>query len=300
MTLSLKQAGKDEFLYIQKNLILFTNKKFKIYDKFKTIQDLIDFTQDDIHYGILPIREKMYRLDNIQDFCNQNDILEKEQKNIVTNWSAAYFDDFYILRHLKENTILLTGNEQKLYGVVGISSGLDEFFLEQALPILIKTTLLPFKNQIVYDGFFTYHNISFGGNIRRRLKQAYTEIKGENGIITQPKENVFLRDLESSQPDDETIKFFVKRDLKENRFPSKAWELANKNKQNRLLFEQEYAKIFAKYQINALKRHDEIQSMYYAAYRSCIIGVSDNKKSLMAFCIQHFPKISDYVYFFKA
>lgn len=300
MTLSLKKSDKDEFLYIQKNLILFTNKKFKIYDKFKTIQDIIDFTQDDIHHGILPIREKMYSLDNIQDFCNQRDILEKEQKNIVTSWSTAYLDDFYILKHLKENTILLTGDEQKLYGVIGISGGLDEFFSEQTLPILIKTTLLPFKNQIVYDGFFSYHNISFGGNIRRRLKQAYTEIKGENGIITQPKENVFLGALESNQPDDEAIKFFIKRALKENRFPSQAWELASKSHENRLLFEHEYAKIFAKYQIDALKRHDEIQSMYYAAYRSCIIGVSDNKKSLTAFCIQHFPKISDYVYIFKA
>ena len=188
----------------------------------------------------------------------------------------------------------------KSHYLVGISGGLDEFFPEQTLPMLVNITLLPFKEQIVYDGFFSYHKIHFGGNITKRLKQVYSEIKGEEGIITQPGKNIFLGDLEPNKPDDEAIKYFIKQELKKNHFPSKAWSLAKKNTENRLLFEHEYARIFAKYQIDALKNHDEIKPMYYAAYRSCIIGVADSKKSLLAFCIQHFPKISDYVYIFKA
>ncbi|GEM_PF-6566947 len=300
MTLSLNNSDKDDFLHIQKNLILFTNKKFKIYDKFKTVQDIVDFSQDDIQYGILPIRIKMYDASNINDFCDQSDVLDKNQKLLVESWSVSYTDDFYILKHLKDNTILLTSNEKKLYGVIGISEGLNEFFPEQTLPMLIRTTLLPFKEKIVYDGFFSYHNVHFGGNISRRLKQVYAEIKGEEGIITQPEKNIFLGDLEPNKPDDEAIKYFIKKELKKNHFPSKAWSLAKKSPANRLLFEHEYARIFAKYQIDALKNHDEIKSMYYAAYRSCIIGVADSKKSLLAFCSQHFPKISDYLYIFKA
>jgi hypothetical protein len=126
MTLSLKNSDKDEFLCIQKNLMLFTNKKFKIYDKFKTVQDLLDFSQDDIQHGILPIRNKMYDASNIKAFCEQNDLLDKDQQSIVKSWSMAYTDDFYIIKHLKDSTILLTGNEKKLYGVVGISGGLDD------------------------------------------------------------------------------------------------------------------------------------------------------------------------------
>jgi hypothetical protein len=236
----------------------------------------------------------------ILEGLQKNDVIDSIQKTLIKSWSMAYADDFYIVRHLKDNTILLTGNEEKLYGVVGISGGLDEFFPDQALPIVIRTTLLPFKQQIVYDGFFTIHPIHFGGNITRRLKQVYTTIKGEKGIILQPEENILLSELEPNKPDHEAIKFFIKQELKKNRFPSKAWSLANKNPENRLLFEHEYARIFAKYQIDALKNYNEIRSMYYAAYRSCIIGVSDNKKSLLAFCAQHFPEISSYVYIFKA
>ena len=70
MALSLNHSDRDEFLYIKKSLILFTNKKFKIYHKFKTTQDIIDLTPEDIQQGILPIREKMYNASHIKDFCN--------------------------------------------------------------------------------------------------------------------------------------------------------------------------------------------------------------------------------------
>jgi hypothetical protein len=300
MALSLNKFDRDEFLYIQKQLILFTNEKFKIYDKFKTLKDIVNLSREDIEQGILPIRKEMYDASHIQDFCEKNNVIEPIQKTLVKSWSMAYTDDFYIVRHLKDSTLLLTGNEKKLYRVVGISNGLNEFFPDQALPIVIRTTLLPFKQQIVYDGFFSFHPIYFGGNITKRLKQVYTDIKGEKGVILQPEENIFLGDLEPRKPDGEAIKFFIKQELKSNHFPSKAWELANKSPKNRLLFEHEYARIFAKYQVDALKNYNEIKSMYYAAYRSCIIGVSDNKKSLLAFCVQHFPEISRYVYIFKA
>jgi hypothetical protein len=85
MTLSLKKSDRDEFLYIQKNLILFTNKKFEIYDKFKSISDLMDVSQDDIQKGILSIRKKMYDAKNIKDFCEKSDVLDKEQKTIVSS-----------------------------------------------------------------------------------------------------------------------------------------------------------------------------------------------------------------------
>ncbi len=298
---ALNDTDREEFLHLHKQLILFTNQKYRVYDKFKNPDNVnvSNLSQEDIQKGIFPLREKMYGTEHITDFSRQN-MLTDEQKIIARLWSDAYEEDFYIVKHLKDYTVLLTGNEKKLYGVVGISGGLDDFFPEPALPALIKTTLLPFKQKIIYDGFFSYRNVFFGGNITRQIKQVYSELKGEQGIIIEPAENIPIGDLEPNKPDEEAIKFFVKQELKKNRFPAKAWGLAKKNSENRLLFETEYARYFAKYQIDALKNHDEIKSMYYAAYRSCIIGVADNKKSLMIFCKQHYPGISHYVYIFKA
>jgi hypothetical protein len=72
MELSLSEFDRDEFLHIQKHLILFTNKKFKIYDKFKTIKDISNLSKEDMEQGILPIRKKMYDVNTIQDFCEKN------------------------------------------------------------------------------------------------------------------------------------------------------------------------------------------------------------------------------------
>jgi Domain of unknown function (DUF6398) len=52
------------------------------------------------------------------------------------------------------------------------------------LPRMIKTTLLPFKGRIVYDGLMSGYNVSFGPGIRRSLNEAYREAKAHRGIIT--------------------------------------------------------------------------------------------------------------------
>lgn len=215
-------------------------------------------------------------------------------------WSTVYSDDFYVIKHLQNETVLLTGNEKKLYGVLGISNGLDHFFPDSYLPILIKTKLIPFKERIIYDGFFASYNVQFGGNITRRLKQIYSEIKGEQGIISKPENNISLGDQNPCRDADDIIKFCVKQDLKSRSFPDKAWGLAKNSEENRLSFENEYAKYYAKYRKSSLKSHKEIKAMYYAMYRDCIVGVMETKKLLQEFCMRNYPDISKYFYIFKA
>jgi hypothetical protein len=53
--LSLDDSERDEFLYLQKQLMLFTNMKFGIYNKFNTIDDLSLTKREEIEKGIMPI-----------------------------------------------------------------------------------------------------------------------------------------------------------------------------------------------------------------------------------------------------
>lgn len=300
MMRTLTDVDKEKFLYLHRGLMAFTSGAFNIYNKFKSVEDLRTLSKDDLQKGVIPIRKVMYKSENIANFINKTTNLTTEEKDLMYSWQYAYSDRFFVVKHLEDNTILLTSEENKLYGILGISNGLDEMIPDQVLPAFIDTTLLPFKQQIIYDGFFTSHNILFGGNITRRLKQTYAEIKGEKGIISKPVAGQFLKDLEPQKPDDEIIKYCIKQDLKKGNFPNKAWHLAQKSEKNRVLFEQEFAKFYARENVQYLKRYDEIKAMYYAMYRSCVIGVSDTKKSLIAFCAQHYPKISNYLYIFKA
>ena len=50
------------------------------------------------------------------------------------------------------------------YGVVALFDPF-EAVIGPYLPRMIKTTLLPFKGRIVYDGLVTGYNVTFGGGI---------------------------------------------------------------------------------------------------------------------------------------
>ncbi len=297
--LSLIESDRDEFLYLQKNLILFTNEQFGIYKKFKTIENLNLNDQADIADGIMPIRERMYNEKNLDAFCKANKKLTDQQIEIVYSWRLVYSDNFFIIKHLKNQTVLITSKEDKLYGVVGISSGLDQFFPSECLPIMINAKLLPFKEKIVYDGFFGYHNIFFGGNITKNLLSAYNKIKGTQGILSQPSSSTYLKDLHIEKSDAELIQYDVKQSLKDKSFPQTAWQLAKKDENNRIVFEHEYAKYYSRYQKSSLAAHNEIKPMHYAMYRDCVIGVSETKKSLIEFCQKHYPEITKYVHILK-
>ena len=298
--LALNDDDRKYFLYLQKHLMLFTNKKYNIYDGFKSIEDFNIKSQEAIQKGIMPIREKMYHAKNLDAFCSQNLNFSREQIEIVKSWRFVYAANFFVLKHLKNETVLITEKEDKLYGVHGISGGLDEFFPSESLPIFINTKLLPFKDIIVYDGFFGYHNIHFGRNISANLKREYNKIKAIQGIISKPEPNTFLSNMTASRGDADIIKYYVKQGLKEEFFPQDAWQLAKKNDENRFVFEQEYAKYFARYEKSSHKKHSEIKPMQFAMYRSCVVGVAETKKVLMEFCKKHYPEIAQYMYIFKA
>ena len=69
------------------------------------------------------------------------------------------------------------------YGVLALFDPF-EALIGPHLPRMFKTTLLPFKGQIVYDGLLAGYNITFGGGIRRRLNESYKEAKERDGIVT--------------------------------------------------------------------------------------------------------------------
>jgi hypothetical protein len=59
-----------------------------------------------------------------------------------------------------------------------------ELVISPHLPRMIKTTLLPFEEKIVYDGLVTNDNVTFGAGIKRRLNASYKEAKERWGIAT--------------------------------------------------------------------------------------------------------------------
>ncbi len=76
--------------------------------------------------------------------------LPAEHQNIISEWKKAVTDGFIVERHLKKGSILIS-TQNEVYQVCGITLSFEEI-LNMPLPVLLKTTLIPFKDVIIYDG----------------------------------------------------------------------------------------------------------------------------------------------------
>src|SRR5690606_15787092 len=77
----------------------------------------------------------------------------------------------------------------QVYGVVALTTPLV-VLIQQPLPVMVKTVLLPFKGQIVYDGLLNIQGVSFGRGVKASLNDSYRQAKKESRVITTlPPEN---------------------------------------------------------------------------------------------------------------
>lgn len=115
-------------------------------------------------YSALPMEEKL----KVRDAVYENpglmdeyilvnpDQLNAEKLMIIKEWKGFIKGDFYIERHLKNYTIFI--GDTNVFGVLGLTQGLDQLFPKGYLPVYTKTVLLPFKGNIIYDGLMQNYN----------------------------------------------------------------------------------------------------------------------------------------------
>jgi len=177
MNLSGKEA--NHFFKLMWALQYFVNCKLKIHSKIKNVTD---YANCDIEKKA-NVRKALYENINIiESFVRENpENLSKNDLSIVSNWKKYVGGQFYIERFLKKYTVFI--QDEKVYGVLGLQQSLNELIHRSNLPLYVHTFLLPFKKKIIYDGLFGQHNISFGGGIKRELKETYMRAKQNNRII---------------------------------------------------------------------------------------------------------------------
>ncbi len=112
------------------------------------------------------------------------DRLPAEELAIVASWRLRITGDFYIVRHLKACAVFMNAKEPThLYGVLGLIDPLEVVTRGAPLPLMVKATLLPFRDRIIYDGLMSTYRISFGPGIRSGMNSTYSRLKEREGII---------------------------------------------------------------------------------------------------------------------
>jgi hypothetical protein len=170
------------FFKLHRALMFFVNQQRHVLPEIKTADEYSGQPPEarlKVHKAFLD------EIDLIEKFIDENPAdLTEDELEIVQSWHHLVSGTFYIYRYLKKYTVFLCWQEESIaYGVVALTDPI-ELFVGPYLPVMVETTLLPFRDKIVYDGLLGSYSISFGGGIRRSLKASYDEAKQRLGIIT--------------------------------------------------------------------------------------------------------------------
>lgn len=90
-----------------------------------------------------------------------------EEMKIVRDFRKEIRDLFIIVKYEEEYTTFLS--KDNLYMVKGINCNIDEIIPNEELPVPAITTILPFKDQIVFDSVLTAQAIKIGVNMRENI-----------------------------------------------------------------------------------------------------------------------------------
>jgi len=176
----LSPEDRNYFFEIFLGLLAFVNDKHHLVKKFGHPKLAKYVKKEDAMTLTNKLRENP---DIIDDYIASARNMTQEKVEILRSWKTNRIDgQFLYMRQLKKYAVFLDTAHNKLYGVLGISNPLSDFF--PSLPKMIHTVLLPFQGHIIYDSLINRCSVTFGSNMRQDFHEQYMEIKRRAGIIT--------------------------------------------------------------------------------------------------------------------
>ena len=110
--------------------------------------------------------------------------LPPDHREIIAGWSRFVSGEFILERNLKRGSVFISSEDEQVYLVSGIFSSWEEIIPQADLPILLRATLIPFKDRIIYDSIVTGSNVIIGRGYAKIFKDIYLSAKQAKSIHT--------------------------------------------------------------------------------------------------------------------
>ena len=153
-------------------LLEYTNDNYKINNNISKIYQQEGLNPEDL----IPINDYLWENRRVIDnFIKDNKYnFNEEELNIVKKFESAINDEMlFIVGFEREYTEILS-TDGKIYMIKGINSDIDEIFDANNLPYVVQTTLLMFKDKIIYNGFFAEPPIDAGNSFKEMILGEYS------------------------------------------------------------------------------------------------------------------------------
>ena len=117
-----------------------------------------------------------YLAQHVEDF-------DKERIKFLKGFRKRIPGYFVILKYLKHNAVFIDLNTSKVYLVKAVGDRFDK--LIPWTPKIVKATILPFQDKIIYDGFMEPYRIRIGKVYKYDLNMLYKNAKVKNELISE-------------------------------------------------------------------------------------------------------------------
>lgn len=251
------------FYKLYPSLLFFVNEKFHVVPGLSTPEEM----RQSGHEQVYKVAQKLYdNIHTIDDFIKENPFdFPTDELEIVASWKHFIRGRFYVYSHLKKYTVFLSSDEPvKAYGVYSLVDPIEDV-IGPYLPVLVQTTLLPFKGKIVYDGVFMCSQVTFGSGYRAGLKEAYQEAKGRYGIVES------LPFYEAHESDSDILKRYLATKDSRERYRAEVYALIGKSRDLQIVYHQTMGAIHARSYKKDL-RAAGISRGWFGVFRGLIVA----------------------------
>ncbi|MFC7073826.1 hypothetical protein ACFQJ7_10895 [Halovenus rubra] len=263
----LSEESEQRFLDLYAHLLVYVNDRFEVIEEIETVADLEQHYTDEL----LPLRNTLYNestADLIEDFVQENPPgLSEADLEQIAAWTDSVAGEFVVVRYREDDAIFLDWTEPpKAYAVRPARLPFAEVWDESALPVPVSSVvLLPFEDQIVYDGWIGVKNIIFGGSLSADIDDEYEEAKHRFGIIDS-----LPAPEEDQKTDAEELLFYMKNKRNRERYASEIEQLREKTDELERIYHQEMGKARAR-SLGRELRELGLNEAYVAIYDDRII-----------------------------
>ncbi len=117
-----------------------------------------------------------YLARHVEDF-------DKERIKILEGFRKRISGNFVILKYLKNHAVFIDLNTSKVYLVKALGDRFDK--LIPGTPKIVKATILPLQDKIIYVGFMEPYRIRIGKVYKNNLNMLYKNAKEKNELISE-------------------------------------------------------------------------------------------------------------------
>lgn len=168
----MSETDVELFYKIYFGLLEFTNKKYAIRKNFK-IYNSISIEP----YKLKDIIDKFWENKDriIFEFCKANPYkFNKEELKLASEFKKGFRTIVIIAKFEEEYTAFMT--ENKTYMVKGLNVNIDTIIPYKELPYPTITSIIPFKNVLVYDSLLIELSIQFGNGLYKVVESEYSKL----------------------------------------------------------------------------------------------------------------------------